>query len=339
MGSTISRASTISDEDHRMELMEDDFLAIQWKMDKMDQKLKDLYRNWQAEYKNTVIPEDCDVVKRFYKPFLDKYESKYRILYQMLQHMTRPIDLPNMPSTYEQTSDFTPCLAVLDDAQALMKKEWNRNEPGEELPRQYSIPCGHLTLTQPRRDYMRMDSTLNITPEGSQNGYDILTTLKEDVDQQVSQRTPRMSEQREADNQPSATALDRAVETPYVSIKVLLRRTSDDQPPRTSRLIDDPRRIQRTREESQEDALESVRHFFAPGNGQEQAVWTRSIKEAPTTTEGATIETHTITTTSAVITTSTTTTVANAGTGGSSPFPPNGTPFRPTATATCRPQM
>ena len=73
---------------------------------------------------------------------------------------------------------------------------------------------------------------------------------------------------------------------------------------------------------------------------------TRSINEAPGLqilllifTEGATIETHTITTTPAVITTSTTTTVTNAGTGGSSPFLPNGTPFRPTATATCRPQM
>ena len=66
-----------------MELTEDDFIAIQWKMDKIDQKLSNLYRNWQAEYKNTVTPEDCDEVKRFYKPFLDKYESKYRILYQM----------------------------------------------------------------------------------------------------------------------------------------------------------------------------------------------------------------------------------------------------------------
>ena len=253
----------------------------------INQRLSNLYRNWQAEYKNAVTPEDCDEVKRFYKPCLDKYESKYRILYQMLQQMTRPIDLANMPSTYEQTYDFTPSLAVLDDAQALMKKEWNRNEPFGEIPRQYSTPCAHLTLTQPRQDYMRMDSTLNITPEGSQNGYNILTTLKGDVEQSESQQTPMIPEQKVADNQPSATALDRAVGTPYTSVKVLPRRTSDDQPLRMSRLIDEPRRIQRAREESQEDALESVRHFFAPGNGQKQAVWTRSINEAPTTTEGA----------------------------------------------------
>ena len=228
---------------------------------------------------------------------------------------------------------------MLDDGQALMKKEWNRNEPSEEIPRQYSTPHEHLTLTKPRQDYMRMDSTLNITCEGSQNDYDMLTTLRGDVDQSEYQQTCRMSEQGVADNQPSATALDRAAETPYTSVKVLPNRTSDDQPPRTSRLIDEPRRIQRARKESQEDALESARHLFGNGNGQKQAVQTRSVNEAPTTTEGATIETHTVTISPAVITTSTTTTATNAGTGGSNPFPPNGTPFGPTATATYRPRM
>ena len=164
----------------------------------------------------------------------------------------------------KQSSDFTPSLAALDDAQALMKKEWNRNEPGEEIPRQYSTPCGHLASTQPRQDYMRMDSTLNITPEGSQNEYTIPTTLRGHVDQTESQQTPKTSEERVADNHTSSTALDRAAETPYTSIKVLPKGTSDDQPPRISRLFDEPRRVQRAREESQEDALESVRHFFAP---------------------------------------------------------------------------
>ena len=142
-----------------------------------------------------------------------------------------------------------------------------------------------------------------------------------------------------ADNRPSAIALNRAVETPYNSVKVLPSRTSEHQPLGTSRLNDEPRRIQRAREESQEDALESVRHFFAPENGQEQAVWTRPINETPTTTGSATIETHTITTTPAVVTTSTSTMVTNVVTGGSSPFLPNVTPFRPTAIATCRPWM
>ena len=184
-----------------------------------------------------------------------------------------------------------------------------------------------------------MDSIINITAEGSQNEYHILTTLKGDVNQSEYQQIPRMSEKRVADDQHSATALDRAVETPYTSVKVLLSKTSEDQPLGMSRLNDEPRRIQRAREESQEDALDSVRHFFAPGNGQEQAVWTRSINETPTTTGSATIETYTITTTPAVITISATTMATNAGTADSSPFLPNGIPFRPTATATCRPQM
>ena len=35
-----------------------------------------------------------------------------------------------MPSTWEQTSDITPNLVALDDAQTLMRKEWSRGEPG-----------------------------------------------------------------------------------------------------------------------------------------------------------------------------------------------------------------
>ena len=38
-------------------------------MDKIDQKLNDLYRNWQAEYKNAVTPEDCDKVGDSINPF------------------------------------------------------------------------------------------------------------------------------------------------------------------------------------------------------------------------------------------------------------------------------
>ena len=84
MRSSISKASTISEEERQLALTEDDFLTIHWKINKTDQKLNDLYRNWQAEYKNAITPKDCEKVKRFYKPYLEKYESKYRILYQML---------------------------------------------------------------------------------------------------------------------------------------------------------------------------------------------------------------------------------------------------------------
>ena len=69
--SSISKASTISDKERRLALTEDDFLAIQWKMDKIDQKLNDLYKNWQVEYKNAITSEDCEEIRRFYKPYLE----------------------------------------------------------------------------------------------------------------------------------------------------------------------------------------------------------------------------------------------------------------------------
>ena len=92
-------------------------------MDKTDQKLNDLCRNWQAEYKNAVTLEGCNEVKRFYKPFLEKYESKYRILYQMLQQANRQTDNISVPSAQEHTSNITFSLVVSDDAKTLMRKE------------------------------------------------------------------------------------------------------------------------------------------------------------------------------------------------------------------------
>ena len=77
---SVSRASTISAEECQLALTEDDFLAVQKKIDKIDQRLDDLYKNWQAEYRDAATSEECDEIKRFYKPYLEKYESKYRII-------------------------------------------------------------------------------------------------------------------------------------------------------------------------------------------------------------------------------------------------------------------
>ena len=46
---SFSKGSTILDEEHRLTLTEDDFLVIQQKMDKIDQRLDGLHQNWQAE--------------------------------------------------------------------------------------------------------------------------------------------------------------------------------------------------------------------------------------------------------------------------------------------------
>ena len=60
---SVSRASTISAEEHRLTLTEDDFLAIQRKMNKIDQRLDELYKNWHAEYRDAVSTENCEEIK------------------------------------------------------------------------------------------------------------------------------------------------------------------------------------------------------------------------------------------------------------------------------------
>ena len=95
-------------------------------MDKIDQRLTDLYRNWQAEYKDVVMLEECEEIRRFYKPYLEKYESKYRILYQTLQQASKPIGQTSQLPIQEPTSGITPSLATLDDVQALRRKVGKR---------------------------------------------------------------------------------------------------------------------------------------------------------------------------------------------------------------------
>ena len=56
---SISRASTISAEEHQLALTENDFLAIQKKMDKIDKRLDDLYKNWHAEYRDAATVENA----------------------------------------------------------------------------------------------------------------------------------------------------------------------------------------------------------------------------------------------------------------------------------------
>ena len=114
---SISRASTISAEDRQMALTEKEFSVIKKKIDKIDQRLDDLYKNWHAEYGSATTLEECDEIKKFYKPYLEKYESKYRVLYHLLQQ-------PSLISTHESTSGMTPSLAALDDAPSLKQREW-----------------------------------------------------------------------------------------------------------------------------------------------------------------------------------------------------------------------
>ena len=97
-------------------------------MDKIDQRLDELYKNWQAEYRDAATSEDYKEIRKFYKPYLEKYESKYRILYHLLQKANKAGQTSSF-STQEPISGITPSLAAVDDAQTLRWKEWIRGEP------------------------------------------------------------------------------------------------------------------------------------------------------------------------------------------------------------------
>ena len=130
--------------------------------------------------------------------------------------------------------------------------------------------------------------------------------------------------------------LDQMEETPYTSVKVVPGRISDGQ---RAGQVDIPRRVLRMREASQEDALASARHFFASENGQNQVVTLEIPEEVPTTTIGrTTLETSTPAINTPVPTTSTAATTTGAEAESPRSFLPNGSPSRPTMTATCRPQ-
>ena len=116
---SMSRASTISAEEWQMALTEREFSMIKKKMDKIDQHLSKMYKNWHAEYGNANTLEECEEIRKFYKPYLDKYESKYRVLYQLLQQ-------PRLIPTHGGASGMTPSLAALDDATSLRQREWIR---------------------------------------------------------------------------------------------------------------------------------------------------------------------------------------------------------------------
>ena len=159
-----------------MALTEKEFSMIKKKMDKIDHRLNELYKNWHTEYGNANTIEECKEIKSFYKPYLEKYESKYRVLYHILQQ-------PNLIPTHDGASGITPSLAALDNATSLKQREQIRSELGEDTPHQYSSIDGHLTPHTPRSEDMKLEPSLNVTPEGSIT--DIPTVVKRETREQV----------------------------------------------------------------------------------------------------------------------------------------------------------
>ena len=212
-------------------------------MNKIEQRLNELYRNWQAEYKDAMMSEECEEIRRFYKPNLEKYESKYRILYQVLQQANKPIGQTRLLSIQELISGITPSLAALDDTLALRRKEWKRGEAGKDMPRQYSAVSGHLMPTPPKHEDMRMDSMLDVTPEGS------LSDLPAAVGgvEEAREGTCKAPEKKLQDGSPSTNTMTSTEETPDTLLKVAPGRNLSEQ---GLSQVESSRRIQRTREAS-----------------------------------------------------------------------------------------
>ena len=159
---------------------------------------------------------------------MEKYESKYRVLYHLLQK-------PSLISTHESASGITPSLAALNDAPSLEQREWIKSEPGEDVPQQYTSIKGHLTPNTPRGEDMRLEPSLNMTPEGSLA--DIPATVERENKGQV----------------PEEELLGTSSETMYMEIPNTHVKTVPESPMREA-----PRIIQRTKEASRKEAIAST---------------------------------------------------------------------------------
>ena len=285
-----------------MALTEKEFSMIKKKMNKINQRLNEMYKNWHVEYGNANTIEECEEIRNFYKPYLDKYESKYRILYQVLQQ-------PRLVPTHDDASGMTPSFAALDNATSLKQREWIRSELGEDIPRQYSNIEGCLTLHTPRSEDMKLEQSLNVTPEGSL--VDIPTVVKRET-------------------------LVASSETVYMEFPNIQVETT----PKESTV---PKSLPGTKEVSRAEVLASTQQFFATIDQRNINVPTENQTTSVEVHDRGELElTEVPTTTVVTTTTSTTPPIPMDMTliGNSSPRVslPEGSPSCPTVTATCRPR-
>ena len=131
------------------------------------------------------------------------------------------------------------------------------------MPQQYSTISGHLTPTPPNHEDMRMDSTLNVTPEGSLGNLPAAVGGSEEI----REGTHPVSEERPQDGGPS-TNITSTEETPETLLKVA--------PEGNLTPMESSRRIQSIREASREDTIASTRQFFATVNGQNKSCCNRN---------------------------------------------------------------
>ena len=205
---------------------------------------------------------------------------------------------------------MTPSLAALDDASALKQKEWSRDEPGEDMPQLYTTIGGCLTPTTPMYEDVRMDSTLDVTIEGSLN----------DLSAAVGGIEERENTQQIVDEErsPPPNVMSPAAENLETNPKVITR---------SSPCVKPSRRVEITRETSREDAIAATRHFFTMVSKQ------RNSTELPVVTATDALDVNIPPVSHDLNETEPT----EPGTTSPGTYLPNGSRPRPTATATCRP--
>ena len=277
-------------------------------MNKIDQRIDGLYQNWQVEYKEAITSEQCEDIQKFYEPYVRKYETQYKVLYQMLK---QAIDEWNkVPSSGVSATGLTPSLVALEDASTMKKKEWNRGEPDIETPHMYSTIDGRLTPTAPAYEDMRTETPLNVTPEESLEGLSAAVGGTED---------------------------DRATQPPSDNVEGLVTNVAlpisvETRPNVISERIhqeESSGRSEITSETSREDALAATRLFF------NTVAERRSAAEVPVTSTVSVSQTDTPPVTSAPVEAD----HPEPETSHVRTFLPSGLPPRPTATATLRPWM
>ena len=267
-----------------------------------------LYQNWQAEYAQAITTEQCEEIQKFYESYVLKYETKHKVLYQILRQAIS--EWSNIPSARVSSAGLTPSLVALEHASTLKGKEQNRVEPGEDTPHMYSTIDGRLTPTAPVYEDMRLETPLQVTPEGSQEGLSAAMGGTENVKviQQLSGKTQR----------PISNVTSPVAEGPETSPKVIQKGSSQDELPRRNDV---------SRETSRADALAATRHFFSTVTER------RDVPEVPT------MSTVTVPQIDAPSASSNHDAVepTEPETPSARTFLPSGLPPRPTTTATCRP--
>ena len=118
------------------------------------------------------------------------------------------------------------------------------------MPRQYSTVNGHLMLTPPKHGDMKMDSTLDLTPEESLSDLPVAVGGVEEAREELG--THKASKKKLQDGSSSTNAMTLTEETPDTLLKVAPGRNLSEQ---GLSQVESPRRTQRTREASREDAI------------------------------------------------------------------------------------